>query len=173
MVIRFGLFIVLAAVAGCARQAPQQAVGVRTIDPAGYKELLRQHRGRVVLVDFWATWCQPCQELFPHGVELSRRLAGRGLSVVSLSLDDPDNQQAVERFLQRQDVATAGMENFISRDGFNPQAAEDYQITGGAIPHLKLYDRQGKLRQTFPDGDGHLDPRQIERAVEELLDEKS
>ena len=173
MVILFGLLIALAALAGCTRQAPQQPVPVQTIDPAGYQEMLRQQRGRVVLVDFWATWCQPCKELFPHEVELARRLTGRGLRVVSLSLDEPGDQRAVEEFLQQQGVATAGMENFISRDGVGPQVIEDYEITGGAIPHLKLYDRHGKLRQTFPDDQGHLSPQQIELAVEKLLDEKT
>ena len=173
MVMRFGLLIVLAALAGCTRQTPHQAVPVRSIDPAAYKEMLQQQRGRVVLVDFWATWCPTCVELFPHEVELARRLTGRGLRVVSMSLDEPRDQRKVEEFLQQQDVATAGMENFINRSGAGPQVVDDYEITGGAIPHLKLYDRQGKLRQTFPEGQGPLDPQQIERAVGKLLDEKA
>jgi thiol-disulfide isomerase/thioredoxin len=135
--------------------------------------MLRRHRGRVVLVDFWATWCEPCMELFPHAVELRRRFAGRGLTVVSLSMDDPERQAAVEEFLARQDAAVTEMEHFISRDGAGPQPFGDYQITGGALPHLKLYDRQGKLRKLFGGDGGPIDPRQVDRAVEGLLGESA
>ena len=147
------------------RQPPDNAAA--PFDPAGLRDLLAQHRGRVVLVDFWATWCQPCVEWFPHAVDLQQRLAGRGLSVISLSMDDSDQPAAVQDFLRRQQAAS---ENFINRDGVSAESFDEYQIPSG-LPHLKLYDRRGKLRKTFAAGALPIDARQIQRAVEELLDE--
>jgi thiol-disulfide isomerase/thioredoxin len=156
---------------GCARPAPQPAtpaVSVAEIDAKGLGDVVRQCRGRVVLVDFWATWCPTCLELFPHTVELQRRFADRGLTVVSLSMDDPDQLAAVQKFLGRKG---GDLQNFIDRGGGASQSFADYKIDNGALPHLKLYDRQGKLRKTFSSGEHQIDARQIDNTVEELLGE--
>ncbi len=169
---RQSLLLLFAMAAGCSGPAPQQpaaAVTLRTLDPADFHDVLARHGGRVALVDFWATWCSPCVEWFPHTVELQRRLAGRGLSVITVSMDDSDQTAAVQDFLQRQQATS---ENFINRDGAGSQSFDEYQIPSG-LPHLKLYDRRGKLRKTFAAGASPVDARQIQRAVEELLDEQT
>ena len=52
---------------------------------------LWSYRGKVVLLDFWATWCYPCREEIPHFVELQQKYAARGLQVIGVSMDDtPD-----------------------------------------------------------------------------------
>ncbi len=63
------------------------------------------------------------------------------------------------------------LENFINRDGASAESFEAYGIRSG-LPQLRLYDRRGKLRKTFAADALPLDARQVERAVEELLDEK-
>ncbi|MGD0896482.1 MAG: TlpA disulfide reductase family protein [Thermoguttaceae bacterium] len=136
--------------------------GLPPIDRPGLERLVAEHRGRVVLVDFWATWCPPCQALFPHTVELARRYAGRGLAVVTVSLDAPRDEGAVRRFLA--DHQATATENFIAREG----AAAEFEIKGGFIPCVKIYDRQGQLWTTVTGAY----PDKIDRAVEELLEEK-
>ena len=54
-------------------------------------------RGKVVLVDFWATWCLPCMAQLPHTVELADRFRDRGLTVATVSLDEPENIEQVRR----------------------------------------------------------------------------
>lgn len=52
---------------------------------------LSSYRGKVVLLDFWATWCDPCREETPRLVELQQKYAGRGLQIIGVSMDDtPD-----------------------------------------------------------------------------------
>jgi thiol-disulfide isomerase/thioredoxin len=49
---------------------------------------LSSYRGKVVLLDFWATWCDPCREEIPHLVELQQRYGDRGLQIIGVSMDD-------------------------------------------------------------------------------------
>ena len=49
---------------------------------------LSSYRGRVVLLDFWATWCDPCREEIPHFVELQNKLGPQGLQILGVSMDD-------------------------------------------------------------------------------------
>ena len=148
---------------GCA-PAP---VAVRTADETELARSVRQHRGKVVLVDFWATWCPGCLDLFPHTVGLHKQFASRGLAVISVSFDDPEEDRtSVLDFLTSQG---ANFENFISRHGAGPKSAEAFEIENGTLPHFKLYDRKGILRKTF--GDEVFEAEDIDRAVEELLAE--
>jgi thiol-disulfide isomerase/thioredoxin len=155
--------LVLAACKGCAPGGENG--GMELIDRPALDRLVEAQSGRVVLVDFWATWCRPCVELFPHTVELSRRYADRGLSVLTVSLDDPRNGEAVRRFLADREATTT--ENFLARNGASSQTVSEFEIKGGGIPFLKIYDRRGRLRTTI----SGAYPDKIDRAVEKLLNE--
>src|SRR3954452_17252211 len=67
------------------------------LDPIGYSDLIAElHglKGKVVLVDVWGTFCAPCREKFPKVVALHEKYAARGLAVVSVSVDPPDDAEA-------------------------------------------------------------------------------
>jgi thiol-disulfide isomerase/thioredoxin len=49
---------------------------------------LSSYRGKVVLLDFWATWCVPCREEIPHFVDLQQKYGGEGLQIIGVSMDD-------------------------------------------------------------------------------------
>jgi thiol-disulfide isomerase/thioredoxin len=168
-----GLAVVL--VAGC-ESAEESAsapgakspsdVSLRIVDERQFAESLAGERGKVVLVDFWATWCGPCRTLFPHSVELQRRYGGQGLTVMTVSLDNPASEGEVRSFLAEQ---RAEMPNFISRYGTSSRSVEAFQVGEGAIPYLKLYDRQGNLKKIFGMGGEDVEPSRIEAAVKQLL----
>ncbi len=152
---------------GCPASPPSAArPPLRTLDAPGLARLLDQHRGHVVLVNFWATWCGPCLELFPHTVELERRLRDRGFVVITVSLDDPADGPAVRKFLDQSGRTT---ENYLSSYGIGPEAMTAFGISDGALPHVRIYDAEGRLRKTFTSGGRMIDPKEIESAVEPLL----
>ena len=144
------------------------STSLEVVDAAGYQSVLDNHRGKVVLVDFWATWCVPCRQGFPHTVELSRAYADDGLAVISVSLDDPDeSKDAALEFLQEQH---ADFTNLISSLGSGTESVEAFDIDGGGVPHYKLYDREGALIRKFSsDGQSAIDPATVEAAVREAL----
>jgi thiol-disulfide isomerase/thioredoxin len=155
-----------AAINGCLESSGEK---MQPIDAAGLAQFIDQHPGKVVLIDFWATWCPPCVRLFPHTVELHKRWADRGLVVAAVSLDDPLDESVARRFLAKNG---ADFPNFISRFGASSQSAEDFDITGSSIPFLRIYDRQGKLIKTFG-GDKPVDPIEIDQVVEEAINSGS
>ncbi|MBN1911533.1 MAG: TlpA family protein disulfide reductase [Pirellulales bacterium] len=139
-----------------------RSVPVTLIDRAGFAEVLARHRGKVVFVDYWATWCPACVERFPHTVELAERLSDRGLVVVAVSLNDPDEIESVRAFLARRH---ARFENYLSRHGPGPASADAFHLTG-ALPEFHLHDRHGHLHRRF---DGASDPSDMNQAIEALL----
>ena len=100
---------------------------------------LTAQRGKVVFLDFWATWCPPCQRSTPEVVKLEEDYAPRGAVIVSISVDE--DKSAVPRF-----VASHGMKNrvIIAGDSDVPQ---QYGVRG--IPMFVLIDKGGKIAQIW------------------------
>lgn len=158
---------------GCGSTASREAaapVVLLPVDRASFDQVIAKQHGKVVLVDFWATWCGPCVEQLPHTIELGQKLADRGLSVVTVSCDEPSESERVAEFLRSKDAG--GATNLISEFGGSTQTMEVFDIAGGAVPYYQLYDRGGKLRQTFganPTAAQQFTAADIEAAVEKLL----
>ncbi len=185
-----GLAVVAVALAGCTvKVAPAPAatpkaktataatpagpeIKLHRIDKVGYEAMVGSYPGKVVLVDFWATWCPKCREDFPHTVALDRKYAPEGLVVISFACDDDDKTDEIMSFLKEQNAA---IKNVRGVDGTDEKTFEDFQIDGGALPHYKLYDRKGELRKTFaidPNAQTQFSLADIDTAVEELLAEE-
>jgi thiol-disulfide isomerase/thioredoxin len=134
-------------------KADTRQVTLSVAGRADYDALLDSLRGKVVLVDFWATWCGPCVKQFPHTVELYQQSDPDQLAVVSVSMDDPEDEEKVLEFLQ---ARGASFHNLLSEYGISAEGFEAFEIDDGAVPHYKIYDRSGKLRHTASSG-GEVD----------------
>ncbi len=134
------------------------------LDEAGYHRLVAQAKGRVVLVDFWATWCDPCRAEMPELVRLAARYQARGLAFATVSCDEPEQEADAAAFLHKNGAPAphyvkraANDEKFI--DAIDPKWS-------GALPALFLYDRQGRLVKSFI---GETEMGALEAAVKQLL----
>lgn len=123
-----------------------EAVTVQVADRAGLDGLLAKHKGEVVLVDYWASWCPPCRKKFPHTVALANAHKADGLTVISIAMDDEDAHEDVLKFLTEQRAAFI---NLRSQQGGSEEAFDAFEIPGGTLPCLRLFDRDGKVLKTF------------------------
>jgi thiol-disulfide isomerase/thioredoxin len=65
-------------------------IGASLADLAGRMQPLAQWRGKILVVNFWATWCAPCREEIPALIEVQEELAARGVQIVGIAIDQPD-----------------------------------------------------------------------------------
>src|SRR5580704_16601808 len=103
MKIRNAIAAVILLAAGTTLAAPQtKAPGdPQMIDAQGFQKILQQNRGKALVVNFWATWCEPCRDEYPMLNELAKQYAPKGLEVVGVSMDDDGDLLLMRRFLAR------------------------------------------------------------------------
>ncbi|NEX19587.1 TlpA family protein disulfide reductase [Thiorhodococcus mannitoliphagus] len=141
--------------AGVGSPAPGCAIpmleGNRQVDPAALP-------GKVVYLDFWASWCGPCVESFPFIEQMHRDLKGQGLEVVAINLDE--ERQDAEDFLSKHPVSfTIGSDPM----GKCPRL---YKVNG--MPTSYLIDRKGRI-QDIHEGFESGDAPKIRAQIESLL----
>jgi thiol-disulfide isomerase/thioredoxin len=148
----------------CALAAAASAQKLTPVDESGFTKLLAAHKGRVVLVDFWATWCKPCRAQTPELVKLEQKLRARGFDLVSISADEADQQAAALKVLKEDGVAgPTYWKKAADDDKFNDSIDPKW---GGALPAMFLYDRNGKKVRSFI---GETPVKDLETAIAKLL----
>ena len=128
---------------------------------SGGSEALSRYRGRVLFVNFWATWCTPCREEAPALQILYERLRDAGFSVLAISIDDPGARDKVEAFAR-----TLELDFPILLDP-DQTVYHAYQAYG--VPETFVVDRQGRVVERFVGPKAWADPR-YERAIRSLLE---
>ncbi len=135
------------------------------VDAQGYQDLIAAHRGKILVVDFWATWCAPCVESFPKLVDLHSRYKERGVVVIGASVDFPGEEDTVVEFLKKQG---AGFDNvMVEAEDIDAFISSVSQSWSGDIPAVFVYDRDGEPAGHFF-GSGAV--ASAEAAILELMD---
>jgi thiol-disulfide isomerase/thioredoxin len=140
------------------------AAGLTPVDEAAYPKAVAANKGEVVLVSFWATWCEPCRKEIPQLVALEKALSAKGFTLVTISADEPEDAQRAERFLDQHRVAAPRyIRRAKSEDAFINAIDRKWS---GALPALFLYNRQGVKVQSFF---GETDLKKVEAEIRKLL----
>ncbi|HEY2119282.1 MAG TPA: TlpA disulfide reductase family protein [Candidatus Acidoferrum sp.] len=134
-----------------ARMAP--AFTITTED--GQKISMDGLQGKVVLLDFWATWCEPCREALPHIREVAKKFQGQPLVILSVSLDSDEAKW--KEFVTKNEMTWPQYRD----GGFAGSVAKMFGVT--AIPHTFTIDADGVLQ------DEHIGDASIEGKLKKLL----
>ena len=138
--------------------APRDATALLSLslpDTSGQQQSLSQFRGRVVIVNFWATWCEPCREEMPDFVRAQREFGGRGLQFVGIAVDQPQKVEQFAKELELNYPALIGGYGAVelSKTLGNQLSALPFTIVidrNGAVVDTQLGPfRPGKLRSTI------------------------
>ena len=133
--------------------------GLALPDADGKEQRIDQWRGKVVIVNFWATWCAPCREEMPEFIKAQTELGPKGLQIVGIAVDQPDKV--------RQFVAEIGLNYPALVGGFG--AMELSRALGNtvmALPFTVIVDRNGAVAHTQL---GVLKPDKLNSIVKQLL----
>jgi thiol-disulfide isomerase/thioredoxin len=122
--------------------APDPRIKVTICDFDGVEAAIAAAKGKVVLIDCWATWCPPCVASFPHLVEKQQKYADKGLAAISVSLDDVDDLEDVNRFLREHEATFTNL--LLRKSQANGKALREKLAYDGGIPHAVLLDRTGQ-----------------------------
>lgn len=118
------------------------ASSVQQVDGDRLKKELARRKGKVVVLNLWATWCAPCREEFPALVKLHNSYRNKGVEVITVSVDVLSAEKEVVAFLQQQ---KAKMPSFIKKPGNDETFINAVDTEWrGAIPYTVVYDRRGK-----------------------------
>lgn len=172
------LLLVAALASGCQKPAAAKEPGAAAASGGGVtaaevvslgdlKKALKGHRGRIVVLHLWASWCMPCLEELPHLARFAREMRARGVDVVSFSLDTVASGTAekvakvigerAEGLLDRRIVRVDDPDAFIN--AIDPKWE-------GTIPALFVFDRGGALKRSLI---GESSRSELDRAVAGVL----
>jgi thiol-disulfide isomerase/thioredoxin len=138
---------------------------VGSLKPADFAKFKDSAKGKVLVLNFWATWCGPCVAEFPELVALDAKYRDKGMKLVGITADDPDDvQPKVIPFMKKHKVKF----DIIRQDTDDPEEMLS-QITkdwNGVIPATFVYDKKGNLAYSrFGIIDRDLLVAEIEKAL--------
>ena len=150
---------------GRAAKTPKKPVVVSAIDTEALKTMLTEQRERPLLVNFWATWCDPCREEFPDLVKIDSEYRPRAMDFVTISLDDfSDIKTGVPKFLGSMKATMPAYLLNVS----DPEPAIDFVDKGwsGSLPATFLYNAKGEVVYKHF---GRVDPNELRAAIDKLV----
>ena len=119
-----------------AGQAPRAQLSLRSID--GQHVRLSDYRGKVVVLNFWATWCAPCAAEIPMLVQAEKYYNPKGVVFIAASVDDRKSKKSVPNFVNRYNVGFPVWMDATTRDLLRLGM-------GAAVPATAFLDREGRI----------------------------
>ena len=132
-------------------------------DLNGKRVRLRDFQGKIVVLNFWATWCVPCNAEFPMLVDAQKKYSGRGVVFIGASLDDDKTKKNIPAFLQKYQA------DFSVWTGASADDLDRLQM-GPAVPATAFLDQEGRILARV---EGQLRPGEIDERLDWLLGGKA
>lgn len=150
--------------------AQEKKIVMTPVKYDGLKQEVLKHRGKVVLVDFWATWCIPCRKAFPKIIEMQEKHGPKGLVVLAVSMDDLEKPATVESVNKFLTTVNSPFRNLLLDEPFDVWTRK-FDIKG--LPCYFVFDRRGKwVRYRSDDHPGGIPYDELEKSVVQMLSEK-
>lgn len=143
-----------------AKDTAVQELWARTLkDSQGTPQALQQWQGKIVVLNFWATWCKPCVQEMPELQALHQELQTKNVALLGIAIDTVNN---IGTFAQRHNITyplfAAGIE------GTDISAAMGNQV--GGLPYTALIDQEGKIVKTYM---GRIKIEELRRDIQSLI----
>ncbi len=139
----------------------QPVPNFKVVSTAGQTISPENYRGHVLILDFFATWCQPCRQSIPHLVEMNRKYGKQGLQILGLSVDE-DGERVVKTFTDEfrvnYPIALAG-----------DSTTGDFGVR--SVPIMYLIDKKGKVIEVYRGYSSEMS-LSVEQSIKRLLAEK-
>src|ERR1700734_3863557 len=118
------------------------------VDLAGYQQIFAKYHGKPLVVNFWATWCEPCRDEYPLIVELANEFKTQGVSVIGINMDDDSDMNLVRRFIAR---TQPHFPNYRQKPGIDLDAFYHgvNPAWTGTMPQTIFYTRDGHINLFF------------------------
>jgi thiol-disulfide isomerase/thioredoxin len=143
-------------------RAPADATALWALslpDPTGQPQPLAQWRGKVLVVNFWATWCAPCREEMPELIDAQNEYGAKGLQIVGIAVDNVDKVQQFAKEIKLNYPALIG--GYGAMD-----LSKDLGNSLVALPFTLILDRDGKVAYTHL---GPVKPDKFRDVITKLL----
>jgi len=139
------------------------AASLQPVNESAYGGLVRANRGKVVVVNFWATWCGGCRHEMPSLVALENRYAAKGVKLLLISADDPADEPKAHAFLESVHAPGPVYIKAAADDDAFIRAVDPKW--SGTLPSTFVYDRQGRFVRSFT---GEIDAKTLEDLIKQL-----
>lgn len=149
----------------CLLAVPAMAAELKPVDENSYAtRIVSAAKGKVLLVNFWATYCVPCRKEMPALIALAAKYKAKGFEFVTVTADEPEQMKDAVAFLEKVKAPAPT---------FAKQAKNDEKFTAmvdpkwtGALPASFLYDKTGRKVQSFF---GEVSVAELEKTLKKLL----
>lgn len=139
----------------------QPAPAFKAVTTSGQPVSVENYRGHVLILDFFATWCQPCRLSIPHLVELNKKFGRQGLQILGMNADE-QGEKMLSAFISEQHISYPVA---LAADAM----LSDYGVR--AVPVMYLVDKKGKIAEVYRGYNDEIG-RSSEQLIKKLLAEK-
>lgn len=134
----FGLLLTV----GMVYAAEQKDETIPVVGAQDIKSLVQENKGKVVVVNFWATWCPPCVKEFPDIIKLYKNYQPKGVEVIAVSMNEEDELEDIEEFIQKYKPPFSIYRAASAEEEFYQEFDKKWF---GQMPTTVIYDTSGKI----------------------------